>query len=184
MAAPGQYRYYGKITLTALVIGCVTGDLLFIIPTMIVIGSNGTTTNSPSLADSLLSSIAGLGVLILVVEMVFVMVRDWRGAMTLRFAANTKFWYRGKLVSAKYWFFVLYVVFPYIMLPIYLFRTVMDQRHIAGHKPLESKRHIAQLDAQKGYHPPTRGSCRVCHQPLQVGAAFCANCGEKIGRWE
>ncbi|MGZ3624379.1 MAG: hypothetical protein ACXWPS_22085, partial [Ktedonobacteraceae bacterium] len=108
MAAPGQYHYYGKITLTALVIGCVTGDLLFIIPTMIVIGSNGTTTNSPSLADSLLSSIAGLGVLILVVEMVFVMVRDWRGAMTLRFAANTKFWYRGKLVSAKYWFFVLH----------------------------------------------------------------------------
>jgi hypothetical protein len=140
---------------------------------MIVIGSNGITTNSPSLADSLLTSIAGLGILILVVEMIFIMIRDWWGAMTLRFAANTQWRYRGRRVSAKYWFFVLYVIFPYIMLPIYLFRTVTDQRHVAGHKPVESKRHIAQ----KSFHPPTKESCRVCHQPLQVGTAFVRTVG-------
>jgi hypothetical protein len=185
MATSGQYHCYRKFTLVALIIGCVTGVLLFIIPTMIAVGTNGITSgNSLSLADSLLFSLSGYGILILVVETIFIMVCDWRGAMTLRFAANTQWRYRGRRVSVKYWFFVLYVVFPYIMLPIYLIRTVMDQRQAARHKPSELKRHIAQSDAQKGFYPPTRGSCRVCHKPLQVGAAFCTNCGEKIGRWE
>lgn len=65
-------------------IGCAIGDLLFIIPMIIVIGSNGTTSSSLSLTDSLLYSLAGWGILILLVEVISIFVRDWRGAMTLR----------------------------------------------------------------------------------------------------
>ncbi len=184
MATPGQYHYYRKSTLIALIIGCAIGVLLFIIPTMIVVGSNGTTSSSLSLADSLLFSLSGLGILILVVEMIFVMVRDWRGTMTLRFAATTTYWYKGKRVRAKYWLFPLYIVFPYIMLPIYLIRTVVDQRHVAAHKPSELKRHSATPNAQKSFQPSTKGTCPVCHEPLQVGAAFCSNCGVRIGGYE
>ncbi len=143
MATHGQYHYYGKITLTALIIGCVTGTLLFIIPMMIELSTNGITSgNSLSLADSLLYSLSGWGILILVVETIFILVRDWRGAMTLRFPATTQWRYRGRRVRGKYWSFPLYVVFPYIMLPIYLIRTVMDQRQAVRHKPLESKQRM------------------------------------------
>ena len=132
MAAHGQFHYYRKSTLVALMIGCAIGDLLFIIPMVIVIGSNGTTSSSLSLTGSFLYSLAGLGIFILFVEMIFIFVRDWRGAMTLRFAASTEWTYRGRSARrAKYWLFPLYIVFPYILLPIYLMRTVMDHRHVA-----------------------------------------------------
>jgi hypothetical protein len=143
MSTHGQYHYYGKITLTTLIIGCVTGALLFIIPTMIELSTSGITSgDSLSLRDSLLYSLSGLGILILVVETIYILVCDWRGAMALRFAATTQYWYRGRRVRVKYWFFPLYVVFPYIMLPIYLIRTVMDQRQAERHKPLTSKQRM------------------------------------------
>jgi hypothetical protein len=150
MATSGQYHHYGKITLIVLIVSCVIGALLFIIPTIIFVGSGGTSTKNLSLTDILLTSLSGWGFFILFVEMVFIMVRDWRGAMALRFPVTTQWRYRGRLVRAKNWLFVLYVIIPYIMLPIYLIRTVIDQRQSGWHKQLESKRHIAQSDARKG----------------------------------
>ncbi len=133
MPADGQFHSYRKSTLVALMIGCVIGALLFIIPTIIAIGNNGITSDNLSLEDSLLFSLAGYGILILFAEMIFVMVRDWRGTMTLRFAASTAVWTdrSRRARRVKYWCFPLYIIFPYIMLPIYLARVVMDQRHVA-----------------------------------------------------
>ena len=132
MAASRQFHYYRKSTLLALMIGCAIGDLLFIIPMIIVIGSNGTTSSSLSLTDSLLYSLAGWGILILLVELISIFVRDWRGAMTLRLAVSTEWTYRGRRARRwKYWLFPLYIIFPYIFLPIYLIRTWVNQRYVA-----------------------------------------------------
>ncbi len=181
MAAHGQFHYYRKSTLIALIIGCAIGDLLFIIPMVVVIGSNGTASDSLSLTDSLLYSLAGWGILILLVEVISIFVRDWRGAMTLRFAASTEWVYRGwRARRAKYWLLPLYIIFPYIVLPIYLIRTWVDQRHVAGYRPSELKKHVVTSDAQKGLQIPTKGKCHACHQPLQVGAAFCSNCRVRV----
>jgi hypothetical protein len=129
MAAHGQFHHYRKSTLIALIIGCVLGDLLFIIPMMIVISSNGTTSDSLSLTNSLLFSLAGWGFLILFIEVISIFVRDWRGAMTLRFSSSTVWMDRSRRARrAKYWLFPLYIVVPYIILPIYLICTWMDQR--------------------------------------------------------
>ena len=108
------------------------------------------------------------------------MVSDWRGVITLRGAVKTQRWKKGKLVSTKHWYVLLYLFFPYIMLPIYLTRTARDQRQAEQRRPFELKRHVAELDAQMGFLPPAEGTCRVCHKPLQVGAEFCSYCGESV----
>jgi hypothetical protein len=132
MPAHGQFHRYRKSTLIALIIGCVISDLLFIIPMVIVIGSNGTTSDSLSLTDSLLFSLAGWGFLILFIEVIIVMARDWQGAMTLRFSGSTVWVDRSwRARRARYWLFPLYIIVPYIILPIYLVRVVMDQCHVA-----------------------------------------------------
>ncbi len=181
MATPEQYHYYDKNMLKALIIGCVIGALVFIVPTMLGTGISGTTSgNSSPLAYSLLEGLSGFGLFILVAEMIFIMVSDWRGAITLRGALKTQRLRKGKLVSTKHWYFLLYLFFPYIMLPIYLTRTVRDQRQAAQRKPLELKRHIAEMEAELGFLPPAEGTCRVCHKPLQIGAEFCSYCGETV----
>ena len=180
MAAHGQFHDYKKSTLIALITGCVIGDLLFIISMAIVMGSIGTTSDSLSLTDSLLFSLSGWGILILIIEVIFIFVRDWRGAMTLRADVDTEWTYRGRLVRAKYWLFPLYIIVPYIILPIYLVRTWVDQRHVAGRRSFASKRHVVTPYAQKRFQLSTEGKCRACHQPLQVGAAFCSNCGVSV----
>ena len=181
MAASRQFHYYRKCTLLALMIGCAIGDLLFIIPMIIVIGSNGTTSSSLSLTDSLLYGLAGWGILILLVEVISIFVRDWRGAMTLRVDVGIAWTYRGRRARAKYWLLPLSIIFPYIFLPIYLIRTWVDQRHVAGRRSSELKKHVVTSDVQKDFELPTEGKCRACHQPLQVGAAFCSNCGVRVG---
>ena len=181
MGTSEQYHYYDRNTLKALIIGCVIGSLILIIPAILETGFNGTTPeSSPSFAYGLLEGVSGFGILILFTEMIFVMVSDWRGVITLQGAVKTQRWKKGKLVSTIYWYILLYLFFPYIMLPIYLTRTVRNQRQVEQRKPLELKRHIAELDAQMGFLPPSEGTCRVCHKPLQVGAEFCSYCGESV----
>ena len=181
MAISEQYHYYDKNTLKALIIGCIIGALLFIVPAIMSAGFNGTTPEtSPSFAYSLLEGVSGFGLLILFAELVFVMVSDWSGVITLRGAVKTQRWKKGKLVSTKHWYVLLYLFFPYIMLPIYLTRTARDQRQAEQRRSFELKRRVAELDAQMGFLPPAEGTCRVCHKPLQVGAEFCSYCGESV----
>ena len=135
MGTSEQYHYYDRNALKALIIGCVIGSLILIVPAIVSAGFNGTTPeSSPSFAYGLLEGVSGFGILILFTELVFVMVSDWRGVITLRGAVKTQRWKKGKLVSTIYWYVLLCLFFPYIMLPIYLTRTVRDQRQAEQRK--------------------------------------------------
>ena len=121
MAATWAISLLQKVHTLALMIGCAIGDLLFIIPMMIVIGSNGTTSSSLSLTDSFLYGLAGWGILILFVEMIFIFVRDWRGAMTLRFDAGIAWTYRGRRARREVLVFTIVYNFS-----VYLFANLFD----------------------------------------------------------
>jgi RNA polymerase subunit RPABC4/transcription elongation factor Spt4 len=181
MATSERYRYYNKNMLKALIIGCVISIPILIIPDMLLGSMTSTTSgNSPLFQYSLLGGLSGVGLLILLAEILCVMVYDWRGAITLRGALKTQRLRKGKLVSTIHWYVLLYLFFPYVMLPIYLTRTVRDQRQAAQRKPLELKRHIAEMEAQLGFLPPAEGTCRACHKQLQIGAEFCPYCGVTV----
>ena len=181
MKTSEQYHYYDKSTLKAMISICVICLFISIVPYVLISSINDTTSGHRFLVfNDWLGILPGVGFLILFAEIIFVMVYDWRGAITLRGAVKTQRLHKGKLVSTIHWYLLLYLCFPYIMLPIYLTRTVRDQRQVAQRKPLELKRHIAELDAQLGFVPPSEGICRVCHKPLQVGAEFCSYCGESV----
>lgn len=181
MATLDQYRYYDKNLLKALIIGCVIGIPMLIIPYALVAAINDTSSGHHFLVlNDWLGTLSGIGLLILLAEIFCVMVYDWRGAVTLRGALKTQRLRKGKLVSTIHWYVLLYLFFPYIMLPIYLTRTVRDHRQAAQRKPLELKRHIAEMEAELGFLPPAEGTCRVCHKPLQIGAEFCSYCGETV----
>jgi RNA polymerase subunit RPABC4/transcription elongation factor Spt4 len=75
---------------------------------------------------------------------------------------------------------LLYFFFPEIMLPIYLIRVASGRRQIEEQRKLAMQQHIAEMEAQLGIWPPTSGTCRACHKPLQVGAEFCQYCGVPV----
>jgi RNA polymerase subunit RPABC4/transcription elongation factor Spt4 len=164
-----------------LIIGCVIGIPILGIPALLLGDMTGTASGNSSLVqDSWLQGLSEVGLLILIAEIICVMVYDWRGVVTLRGALKTQRLRKGKLVSTIHWYVLLYLCFPYVMLPIYLTRTVRDQRLAAQRKPLELKRHIAEVEAQLGFLPPAEGTCRACHKQLQIGAEFCPYCGETV----
>ena len=70
MGISEQYHYYDRNTLKALIIGCVIGSLIFIVPAILSAGFNGTTPeSSPSFAYGLLEGVSGFGLLILFAEL-------------------------------------------------------------------------------------------------------------------
>jgi hypothetical protein len=111
------------------------------------------------------------------IEAICVMVIDKRGALTLRGAVQEQALHQGKMVSTAPGYVILYIIFPYIMLPSYLIRVFMESHKEKQGQELQRKREVAALEAQLGILPPTEGQCRVCHKPLVVGAEFCQYCG-------
>lgn len=122
----------------------------------------------------------GIGLTLLIVELVGMLVMDWPGVTTLNGRIHWQGladWQRVVLVSA-------YLLFPYITLGIYLFPHAIEvvQGYLPANKQaeIERKRQIAQLEAQMGILPATEGTCRKCQKPLQVGAQYCAYCREPV----
>jgi Double zinc ribbon len=181
MAQSNQYRNYSKNIFTVLIIGCVTSLVLFIGPFALIGSINDNASGHSFLVQNdWLGTLSGIGLLILLVEIIGVMVYDWRGVITLRGAVKSHVMRKGKLVSTSAGFVLLYLFLPEIMLPIYLIRAAIDYRQAAQRKPLELKQQIAVMEAQLGILPPSHGTCRACNKPLQVGAEFCQYCGEPV----
>ncbi|HJT56542.1 MAG TPA: zinc ribbon domain-containing protein [Ktedonobacteraceae bacterium] len=168
MKRPANFRYYSRKKLLALFIGYIVNLLLVIVPlALFASGSAGDTLNA----------VLNIGVFLFIVQALFVMAYDWRGAITLRGWTGGRVARESLLADFNILYVILYLFFPEVMLPIYLFRIVAGRREIEAQRRLERQRYIAAMEARLGILPPTSGTCRACHKPLQVGADFCQYCG-------
>ena len=175
MARHTTFRFYSRKMLLALIFGYVINSLLVIIPVVLP----GNITASENTRDWL-NALVNTGVLLFIAQAIFVMIYDWHGAVTLRGWTNSRAWQESQLANFKPLYVILYLFFPEIMLPIYLIRVASSRRQAEEQRKLARKRHIADMEAQLGILPPTSGTCRACHKPLQVGAEFCQYCGVQV----
>ncbi|HEX6481414.1 MAG TPA: zinc ribbon domain-containing protein [Ktedonobacteraceae bacterium] len=173
MAGLAKFRYYGRKKLLALMIGYVVNLVLVILPAL-----SGNTTAENTRAW--LNAVANIGFLLFIVQAIFVMLYDWYGAVTLRGWTRSRAWQESLLGDFKILYVALYVIFPEIMLPIYLIRIASGRHQAEAERELARKRQISGLEAQLGIMPPTNGTCRACHKPVQVGAEFCQYCGVPV----
>src|SRR6185312_15402277 len=125
MAELAKFRYYSKKKLLVLVIGYVLNLLLVILP--IALPGNINATDSGNTGDWL-NAVANIGILLFIVQAIFVMIYDWDGAVTLRGWTRSRSWRESLLGDLKMLYVVLYVSFPEIMLPIYLIRIAAGRR--------------------------------------------------------
>lgn len=152
----------------ALCIGYVVNLLLVIVPIALFGSGNASDT---------LSALFNVGIFLFIVQALFVMAYDWPGALTLRGWASSRTIQESLVADFKILYVILYLFFPEIMLPIYMFRVAAGRREAEALKKLDRQRYIAAMEARLGILPPTSGTCRACHKPLQVGAEFCQYCG-------
>jgi RNA polymerase subunit RPABC4/transcription elongation factor Spt4 len=165
---PNPFRYYNQNMLLALIIGYVVSLLLVIAPYAFLASSDWSGT------------LDGIGILLLLVESIFVMAYDWHGAVTLRGLARSEVMHKGQMVNTAGRYVLFYIFFPEIILPIYLICIVAGRRQAEEQRKLAMQQKIAIMEAQLGILPPTRGTCRACRRPLQVGAEFCQYCGVPV----
>jgi hypothetical protein len=181
MATPATFRCYKGYQFLGLIVGCIIGLAFTVIPFVLIASVNDSSSGHLFLtSNDWLGTLSGIGVLLLLAESIFVIAYDWRGAVTVRGAAKAQIMHKGKLVNTAPSYVLLYILFPEIMLPIYLIRTALDQRQVGEQRKLSMQHQIATLEAQLGILPPTSGTCRACHKPLQVGAEFCQYCGVSV----
>ena len=145
-----------------------------------------------------------LGGALLLAEMMLVAVTDWRGFTTLRGRLNWRHLTPAVGLIGLLGIFLLLGLFPFVAfgplfafgfpllafgplsgfpvvliavsLGLYLLLSIVDHRDARRLAPLERERHIAELEAQLGIPPATKGTCRECGKPLQLGAHYCAYC--------
>ncbi len=168
-----NFRYYNKKALLALIITYAVSLLLMIVPIALLGNFSGAGSNH---VDEVLNALINIGILIFIIQVIFVMIYDWRGAVTLRGWTQSRLMKESLLADFKMFYVILYLFFPEIMLPIYLARVVVGRRREEQRKEFEKQRYIASLEAQLGILPPTQGTCRICQKPLQIGAEFCQYC--------
>ena len=181
MAIPVLYRYYNKLLLMILSIGCIVSLALLIVPIAIASSiSDATTGQTTATTNATFGVLPSIGLILLFAEVVIVMVYDWRGTITIRGGMKSQTMSKGKMVSTAPGCFLLYLFFPEFMLPIYLIRTALDLHKTKDQRRLAMQHQIATMEAQLGIIPPTNGTCRACNKPLQIGADYCQNCGAAV----
>ena len=120
--------------------------------------------------------LAFMGFAIYLLVITTITALDWHGFLTLNGSLKWKSmagW--QKLVVG-----CLFVVLNVFVLGFYLAQAYLTYRRYRQLEPLRRRRKIAELEAELGMIPRTEGKCHKCHQPLQVGAEFCAYCGEPV----
>ena len=132
---------------------------------------------------SALSAITGnsnIGPLALFVVIIYTVIRDWYGVVTLR---DWIHWPSLSSTTRTWIIIALFFFFPYAYI-VYLVRAIIQtvqfyrQRQVRA--PLERKLRVASMEAQLGMLPTTEGTCQACHKPLQAGAEFCHSCGAPV----
>lgn len=172
-----QYHFYSRNALIALIIICAMSTIVFIIA--LCLSSFSSENNNPALYE-LTSTVGECVVMVLIVEAICVMMIDRRGALTLRGGMKSQILHKGKMVSTAPGSALLYLLFPYIMMPIYVIRVTSEYHRDKQLRQQHQKYQIASLEAELGILPPTDGECRVCQKPLVIGAEFCQYCSEPV----
>ncbi len=149
-------------------------------------------------------TLATLGGTLLLAELLLVLVTDWRGFTTLRGRLNWHRLTPAAWVLGLMAIFLLFGLFPFVVfgpllafvfplfvfgpisgfpatlamaaLGLYIVLSITDHRTARRRAPLDQELRIAELEAELGIPPATRGNCRDCAKPLQLGAHFCAYC--------
>ena len=125
------------------------------------------------------TSVAGpLFMMLAIAGTLYACFRDWDGVRTLR---GTVKWYslHGKVkVWAVIGFIYFYIFLVYVYDVQILVDTIQTMRKAKLDAPLERQRRISHLEADLGLVPATEGTCKHCHEPLQVNATFCSSCGK------
>lgn len=157
---PQPGRRYGRATLAALVVSYITGAVLIWMDPVDP-GQGG-------------GSLTDIGTLVIFIELITILVIDWRGFATLRgrFKRGSDFISR---ITGWCLFLALLIISP-ITIGIYLVLAVRDYRRERQQAPIDRQRHISEMEAELGIVPGTQGTCRVCGKPLQIGADYCAFC--------
>jgi hypothetical protein len=177
MAKLATYRYYSRSMLLALMIVYVIASLLVMMP--VVLPGSITATASENTRDWL-NALVNIGVFLFIIQAIFVLIYDWRGAVTLRGWTKSRAWQESQLGNFTLLYVLLYLFFPEIMLPVYLVRIALGWRQAEEQRNRARKEHISVMEAELGILPPTSGTCRTCYKPLQAGAEFCQYCGVPV----
>ena len=105
-----------------------------------------------------------------------IMVADWRGFLTL----NGFLKWKSMTGQQRLLVGCLFVALNVFVLDFYLVQAYLAYHRYRLLEPSRRRRKIAEQEAELGMIPRTEGNCRKCHQPLQLGAEFCAYCGERV----
>src|SRR5215469_2579045 len=116
MARLATYRYYSRSMLLALIIGYIVTSLLVMMP--VILPGSITTTASEN-TRGWLNALVNIGVFLFIVQAIFVLIYDWRGAVTLRGWTKSRAWQESQLGNFKLLYVLLYLFFPEIILPVY-----------------------------------------------------------------
>lgn len=149
-------------------------------------------------------TLASLGGTLLLAELLVVLLTDWRGFTTLRGRLNWHRLTPAAVVFGLMAIFLLFGLFPFVVfgplmafgfplfvfgpisgfpatlsmvaLGLYIVLSIIDHRTARRRAPLDQELRIAELEAELGIPPATRGNCRDCAKPLQLGAHYCGYC--------
>ncbi len=117
-----------------------------------------------------------MGFLIYLLVIATITVVDWRGFLTM----NGSLKWKSMTNQQRLLVGCLFVVFNVFVLGFYLAQAYLAYHRYRQLEPLRHRRKIAEQEAELGMIPQTDGNCRKCHQPLQLGAEFCAYCRDRV----
>jgi hypothetical protein len=155
-------RPFGKAMLTALIVSYVIGAaLIWLDPAKTGEGGGGSMTD--------------LGTLFVLIDLVTILVLDWRGFATLRGRIDRREDFFSRITNLC--LLLAFLIISPITVGIYLVLAVRDYRRDRNQRPIDRQRRIAEMEAELGILPGMQGTCRVCGKALQIGADYCAFCG-------
>lgn len=119
-------------------------------------------------------AIIGFAVYLLVI--VAITWFDWRGFLTMNG------FLKWKSLTGKQRLIVgcLFIALNEFVLGFYLLQAYITYLRYKQSEPLRRRRNIAEQEAELGMIPRTDGNCHKCLRQLQLGAEFCAYCGERV----
>jgi RNA polymerase subunit RPABC4/transcription elongation factor Spt4 len=159
-----HHLYTGKL-LVALVIASVVSILLI----------SGDYVFQRSLGGAS-GPLALIGFAIYLLVIATITIVDWRGFLTMNgFLKWKPMTGRQRLLVG-----CLFVALNVFVLGLYIVQAYLAYRHYRQLEPLRRRRKIAEQEVELGMIPRTDGNCHKCHQPLQLGAEFCAYCGVRV----
>jgi hypothetical protein len=122
------------------------------------------------------ASLSSMGFTLYLLVIAAILVVDWRGFLTM----NGLLQWRSMTGLRRLLTGCLFIALSIFVVGFYLLQAYQTYRSYRKAEPSRRRRKIAEQEAELGMIPGTEGSCQKCHQPLQLGAEFCAYCGERV----